>query len=290
MFRQKLLADPKASFAFKNVLITGANTGLGFEAASKFAALGASKVILGCRDEAKGKVAKSIIDQRTGKGDKLHVWPLDMNSYESIQAFARRASSLDHLDVAVLNAGVFKVDYKQSPYRWEETLQVNVISTLLLGLLLLPKLRSSKTSTSQSVLEFVSSRRAEKITFNEFQLLHANLLKSFNDRSEFKPGQQYQLSKLFLFCLTERLAQVVTKYSESAHQPDVIVTSVCPGFCQSNLSRGHTGIVATALRAVLNATLLRTTEEGSRTLVSGAALGKEAHGQLWYDDKIGPYV
>jgi hypothetical protein len=56
-FGQKALADPQSSFAGRNVLITGANTGFGFEAAVKTARLGASQVVLGVRDLRKGERA-----------------------------------------------------------------------------------------------------------------------------------------------------------------------------------------------------------------------------------------
>ena len=131
--------DPEVSFKAKNVIVTDANTGLGFETAAKFVALGASQVILSVRDITKGDHAKLVIEQRTGKKDQVKVWQLDMNSYDSIRNFTKRASSLDHIDVAVLNAGVYKVTYEESRYGWEETLQVNVLSTALIGLLLLQK-------------------------------------------------------------------------------------------------------------------------------------------------------
>src|SRR2546430_10989677 len=66
-------ANCKASFAGKNVIVTGANTGLGFEAAVKFVALDASLVVLGVRDLAKGNRAKSAIEERTGKKDRVEV-------------------------------------------------------------------------------------------------------------------------------------------------------------------------------------------------------------------------
>lgn len=71
-------ADPEVSLKGKNIIVTGANTSLGFEAAVKFAALGTSEVILGIRDITKSDHAKSVIEQRTGKKDQVKVWQLDM--------------------------------------------------------------------------------------------------------------------------------------------------------------------------------------------------------------------
>lgn len=58
--------DPRTSFAGKTVLITGANVGLGYEAFVKFAALGASRIILGMRSLARGETAKAQVCRRTG--------------------------------------------------------------------------------------------------------------------------------------------------------------------------------------------------------------------------------
>ncbi|KAF2102539.1 NAD(P)-binding protein [Rhizodiscina lignyota] len=278
---QKPLRDPNVSFAGKNVIVTGANTGLGFEAARKFVALDASLVVLGVRSLDKGERAKLLIEQSTGSKDRIQVWPLDMNSYDSIREFADKASSLDHLDIAVLNAGVFMVEYQRSRYGWEQTFQVNVLSTALLALLLLPKLRASKTDEWCPVLEFVSSRRYQKVQLSDEQKNSPEILKSFNGPDAFKSSQQYQLSKLFITSVMQRLA-ALTEASK-----DVTVTAVCPGFCQSDLSRGHKGILADILRAILNALILRTTEEGARSLVSGTTIGEAAHGKLWYDDQAG---
>ncbi|KAH8755307.1 hypothetical protein F5883DRAFT_359713, partial [Diaporthe sp. PMI_573] len=99
------LTDPTTSFSGKNVIVAGGNRGLGLEAAITFARLNASRVILGVRNVAKGAKARQVIQQRSGRNGIVHVWELDFNSYESIQAFTRRASSeLDHLDITVLNA------------------------------------------------------------------------------------------------------------------------------------------------------------------------------------------
>lgn len=92
-------------------LVTGSNVGVGLETARHFASLGAKKVILGVRTVEKGdKAREEILDglRKAGK-DKLpevEVWELNMASFESVKAFAKRAEKeLDRLDVAVLNAG-----------------------------------------------------------------------------------------------------------------------------------------------------------------------------------------
>jgi hypothetical protein len=69
-------------------------------------------------------------------------------------------------------------------------------------------------------------------------------------------------------------------------KPDVVVTSVCPGYCKSDLSRGHNSLAMKVVRAIANMLFLRATEEGSRSLVGAVTLGEEAHGALWADDEL----
>lgn len=90
----------------KTIIITGANTGLGKEAARHFVRLRADKVILACRSIDKGEEAKRDIESTTQRTGVLEVWPLDLTDFASIKAFASRAEGLERLDVVVENAGV----------------------------------------------------------------------------------------------------------------------------------------------------------------------------------------
>lgn len=229
-----------------------------------------------------------MIEEQTRKKDQVEVWQLDMNSYDSIQDFAKRASSLEHLNVAVLNAGVYMVTYQQSKYGWEQTLQVNVLSTALLVLLLLPKLRASQTRNSLPVLEIVSSRNYERATLPSQQPRTDNLLQSYNTANGCKASQEYAVSKLLVMCVMQMLASFARSPEAGGGKLDVVVTSVCPGYCKSDRSRGHNSLAMKVARAIANMLFLRATEEGSRSLVSAVTLGEEAHRALWADDELKP--
>jgi retinol dehydrogenase 12 len=124
--------------------VTGANAGLGREAARHFARLGASRVILGCRDLDKGREAARDIEESTSRTGVADVWQLDLGSFESVAGFCRRAGTeLDRLDVVVENAGVAIGTYVECDGGFESTIAVNVVSTFLMALLLLPVLRRS---------------------------------------------------------------------------------------------------------------------------------------------------
>jgi NAD(P)-dependent dehydrogenase (short-subunit alcohol dehydrogenase family) len=137
-----LLATPSTT-AGKTYIITGANTGLGFEAAKHLATLGAARVILGVRNPAAGQAAKLEIDTAAGllgpdASDVVQVWPLDLCSYASVRAFAKRAGDeLARIDGLVLNAAV-ALATREVAEGHAKPVTVNVVSTLALAVLLLP--------------------------------------------------------------------------------------------------------------------------------------------------------
>lgn len=139
--------------------MTGANVGLGLEAARHFTRLGAAKVILACRDTEKGERAKADIERSTARSGTVEVWPLDLCSFESVKQFCRRADQLPRLDVVVENAAVAMVGPQGTLAEgYESTITVNVVSTFLMALLLLPTLRRNATRFNiQPNLVIVSS-------------------------------------------------------------------------------------------------------------------------------------
>lgn len=81
--------------------------------------------------------------------------------------------------------------------------------------------------------------------------------------------------------VTKELASLMT--SENG-QVKVLVTACCPGFCYSDLGRGFTGWGAKLAIWVFYAIFAKSSEQGSRTLVTAADLGPEAQGRYWKND------
>jgi NAD(P)-dependent dehydrogenase (short-subunit alcohol dehydrogenase family) len=124
-------------------IVTGSNTGLGFEAAQHFVRLGAAKLILAVRSTTKGEEAKSRIETSTGIKGVAEVWELDMSSYSSIVAFGKKLQGLDRLDAIVENAAVALDKWSTADKGFETTMIVNVTGTMLLAGLVMPKLQES---------------------------------------------------------------------------------------------------------------------------------------------------
>ncbi|RVX65852.1 hypothetical protein B0A52_10309 [Exophiala mesophila] len=267
---------PEYSFQGQTVIVTGSNVGLGFEAARHIYRLNAAKLILAVRTVKKGEAAKESIVKsvrhRTDGATAIEVWPLDLSSTPSTLAFAERVQSLDRVDVVVENAGINAIQFEQAE-GFEQTIQVNVLNTLLLALCVLPKIRQTKKAFPDSTahLEIVSS---EVHRFTKAPELNApDIYAHLNDKSAFNMGR-YNLSKLLEILFIRELCSRL-------HDESVVITMVNPGLCKSELDRSASFILRlfiTPLRMIL----ARTTEVGSRTLVAGAC-SPDSHGQFMSD-------
>lgn len=274
--------DPQGvSFMGKVVLLTGATSGLGFEAAIKILNLGADCLIIGSRNLERGHQAKLDIEKATGRPNMVKVWQLEMNSFRSVQTFADRVNSeLGRLDIALLNAGVWNRAYNKSDEGWEETLQVNTLSTSMLALLLIPKLRKSASITNPAHLSVVSSQQFVRVKAESLQT-DGPLLPYLNDTAMFKGPKQYGISKLLLEFAMKMIASL-SRMEDGSHP--LIVNTVSPGLCVSALGRQYNSWYEKCLKWVMYKLFARTTEQGSRSLVSATIQGVESQGKCWRSD------
>lgn len=187
-----------------------------------------------------------------------------------------KLQTLPRLDVAVMNAGCATGMFRMSPDGWEETLQVNVLSTTLLALHVLRKQISYKQQHPGELpprLVVVASDGHGMTRFAERN--EPNVLEVLNRREYFEKlvntVERYPMSKLFIMYVVRELAKLVPMH---AGDPAVVVNMVNPGFCWSELGRdlGAGYIIALIL-------LAKSAEKGSRTIIDAAGRGKESHGK-----------
>lgn len=264
---------PTHSFNGETVLITGANVGLGLEAARHIVRLGAARVILGVRNVQAGEAAAKDIESSTGRSGICEVWKVDLASYESVLAFGGRIANLPRLDAAILNAALATQNFELAE-GYERTITVNVINTLLLGLLLLPVLRATrqKVPSVHPRLTFVVS---EVHAWAELPERNAEqIFKALSDPSTAKMNARYPVSKLLEVLLVQELAG-------RARGSEVIINMVNPGLCHSALGR-EMGVGFMIFKLVV----ARSTGVGSRTLVASASAGLESHGAYMSDSHV----
>jgi hypothetical protein len=119
----------------KVVLVTGANIGLGFEAAKHFASMNPERLIVACRSEAKGSEAikgnylhltettadhpRPEIKEAT-KFDNIDLFLVDLASYASVNAFCEKVEKeVPRLDILVENAALAHGEFIPTPDGWE---------------------------------------------------------------------------------------------------------------------------------------------------------------------------
>ena len=108
----------------KVAIVTGANSGIGFETAKELSRKGA-RVVLACRDQDKAKRAVAEIKRELGSADAV-VIQLDLASLESAHNFAASFThGHDRLDILVNNAGVSTTRYELTSDGFEKMFGVN---------------------------------------------------------------------------------------------------------------------------------------------------------------------
>ncbi|KAK6209436.1 hypothetical protein LQW54_006289 [Pestalotiopsis sp. IQ-011] len=250
-------------------IITGSNTGLGLETARHLANLGSKKVILGVRNIKSGEDAKLDIERTTKTQGVVEVWPLDLASRTSVKAFAKRA-----IENLVASMPVAYDSYKLGVDGHEESVVINVLNTLLLAVLLFPRLEySAKKFDILPHLIIVSSETAfMDVARTELDKVRDDPLRKMDDEKLADMSARYPFTKLIQVLAARQLASMLP-----VDRRRVVLNYVNPGLCKTGLSR-HVGLV-TRLQINTAKTLLgRTAEQGSRNLLYGLVAGKESHG------------
>ena len=183
----------------KTYIVTGANVGLGYEAAKHLVAAGAKKVILGVRNLESGNAARASISKATGRDDAATaVWSLDLSNSTSVKAFAQRATSeLDRIDGIIENAGVALPTWTTSE-GWETSILVNVINTFLLAVLILPKMSESARKYGGTPGITIVSSSAGFRAVEEFHRIKDDPFVKMNDRELANMMQRYLCPFFFI--------------------------------------------------------------------------------------------
>lgn len=204
----------------KKVIVTGANSGVGYEAARAFAEKGAH-VIFACRSRQKAESAVAELRQQS-PDVSVEIIPLDLADLDSVREFATTyMANHERLDILVNNAGIMAIPYRQTADGFEMQFGTNHLGHFALTGFLLDRI----LTTEEARVVTVSSglHRAGKINFDDLQGEA-----SYNKRAAYSQSKLANL--LFAYELQRKLAN---------SGQNAISVAAHPGYSATNLQ--HVG-------------------------------------------------
>ena len=260
-------ADDIPDLSGKTIVVTGGNSGIGYEAALALARKRA-EVILACRDLGKARTAAAQI--AASAGAKVDVMELDLSNLASVRGFSD-AFHLKHqaLDVLCNNAGVMAIPYRQTADGFEMQFGTNHLGHFALTGLLLDRLLA--TDGARVVNVSSGAHRMGKIRFDDLQW-----------KNGYRKWSAYGQSKLANLLFTLELQRKV-----NAAGRKLLAVACHPGYAATNLQaagpRMQGSSMLESLFSVGNSLLAQSAAMGALP-TEYAAVAPDVHG----NDYIGP--
>jgi NAD(P)-dependent dehydrogenase (short-subunit alcohol dehydrogenase family) len=201
----------------RQVVVTGANSGLGLVTAGELARAGAG-VVLACRNPVKGQSALAQIRGLAADGSRVRLEALDLADLSSVRAFAQRlAGDLDHLDLLINNAGVMAPPRRETADGFESQFGTNhlghfALTGELMGLL-------SAAPAPRVVTVSSAAHRIGSIKFDDLQRR-----RRYNNWLAY--GQSKLANLMFCFELARRAAAAGSPLLSLAAHPGYAATNL----------------------------------------------------------------
>jgi len=256
----------------RTVLVTGANSGLGFHTALQLARHGAC-VLMSARDSARGEQALAKL--RAAEPDaEVELLPLDLADLSSVRAAAAGvATRCERLDLLVNNAGVMAIPYRQTLDGFELQLGTNHLGHFALTGLLLPLLQAAPAGRVVTVSSG-AHRMVGGINFDDLQ--------GTRGYQKWNAYGQSKLANLLFAAELDRRAR--------ASGSSLISVAAHPGYAATNLQ--HVGPqmdgsrLRTALMALANRTVAQSDAAGALPSLYAATMPDVVGGEYFGPDRF----
>lgn len=250
----------------KRAIVTGANTGLGFETSLALAKAGCA-VVFACRSEEKAAAAIARV-KTAAPSASLEFLPLDLIDRESIRNFAKRYSDADdRLDILVNNAGVMVPPHTITGNGLELQFDANHLGHFYLTSLLFPRLDQPDETRVVNVSSLAGKRPYADIHFD-----------NLNFEGNYDDGPKLMgATGLTAYCqskLANILFTLALKDRIDAAGKNVKAVVVHPGGSMTDLGRNlpaHVRLIAPILRPFMR---FSTPAEGAQSSIH-AAIGED---------------
>jgi NAD(P)-dependent dehydrogenase (short-subunit alcohol dehydrogenase family) len=255
----------------KTFVVTGSNTGIGFETAKALAKTG-GRVVLAVRNPGKGDAAAARIKEETGS-DRLMVQRLDLADLSSVREAADQLSKAERIDVLVNNAGLASTAKGETKDGFELVVGTNHLGTFALTEALMPKILETARARGEARVVNLSS------TAHQFarRLDPHDLFPEKRSRAR----HAYAESKLMNLLHAREMARRYGRMGVRAH-------AVHPGFVASDFGRSDhfPGLWQAAF--LLTKPMQISPEKGAKTTLAAALSDDGAWNNGLYWDKESP--
>lgn len=243
----------------KRVLITGANSGIGFETTSFFAKKG-THVIMACRNMHKAQKAMATLLKKFPDA-RLSVIKLDLADLNSVRkCVATFKNSHSRLDILINNAGVMVPPYSKTKQGFELQFGTNFLGHFGLTGLLLPIILDTPNSRVVTV-----SSLASKIGKIDFEDLHS-------EDKPYKRWSMYGQSKLADLIFTQELARQLERIGSNT-----LAVAAHPGGSPTNLQRTSSFF----MKYILTPLISHKPEKAALPIIRAACDPSVSNGSYW---------
>jgi len=220
---KKWTEDDIGDLSGKVAVVTGANSGIGYETARALAEKGAD-VVMACRSVQKGNEAADKIRALEPRGS-VEVMQLNLADLDSVRQFVEAFNAQhDRLDLLINNAGIMMTPYGKTAQGFEQQFGVNHLGHFALTGLLFERIK--ETSGSRVVTVSSTYHRLGKIDFDD---LHCEE-KAYGRQTAY--GQSKLANLLFTYELQRKMDRAGL---------DMVAVAAHPGWSETNLQR-HAGL------------------------------------------------
>jgi NAD(P)-dependent dehydrogenase (short-subunit alcohol dehydrogenase family) len=257
------------SQAGKLAVVTGANSGIGWQTALELARA-RGEVILAARTKAKGREAVELILRQLPQA-KVRAEVLDLARLQSVRAFAAKVGGEAKLDLLVNNAGVMSVPQRETTADgFELQFGTNFLGPFALTGLLMPALQRAASPRVTTVASAAAKLGMRRINFDDLQ----------GERS-YGPWKAYCQSKLadlmFMLELARRCAAAgIGLLSNAAH----------PGYARTNLQTSGPGRPQNSIEKIVASFLSQDAAHGALPTLRAATAMDATPGSFYGPDRL----
>ena len=250
----------------KNILITGATSGIGRSTVLALSSMGASVTFI-ARNKDKAEILLKELNTKS-QNEAAYILA-DLSSQKEVKSAAKEYLKMNRpLDILINNAGLINLKRRETIDGFEETFAVNHLAYFSLTNLLIDKLKESESARiiniSSGAHQFV-----KRMNFDDIQ-----------SEKNYKPFKVYSYSKLANILFTRKLSEILKDDNITVNclHPGVVAT----GFASQNDSKFQKFLFK------LSKPFMRSSNKGAETSIylSSSDDVSDVSGKYFYNSKV----